>query len=274
MLKVFLIDHTPNPEKIITLAAKTCYSKLDISDINIGGEEEVSKFVQMLFDMDHLSPFEHISFIFGIEGISRACSHQLVRHRIGCSFSQKSQRYAPISLNAKGPNRFRFIIPESIKNSEYLIDYLELMERIQNFYNYMKDIPDEDRRYIFPNACETQIVVTMNARELLHFFNVRCCNRAQWEIREMANQMLNIVKNIAPNIFEFAGPNCVKLGYCPEGKMTCGQSFKKINEKIKETKKEKKIVNVSIDTEYRDECLEKLKKLKEEHKPTNEWDDQ
>ena len=256
MSKVFLISHTPEPEKVVALAAKTCYSKMDISDINIGDDKEVSKFIRMLFNLNHLSPFEHALFTFGIEEISRACSHQLVRCRI-CSFSQKSQRYAPIPINSKTTNRFNFVIPQSIEKSEYYQRYLDLMTNIQKFYDEMGDIPDEDKRYIFPNACETQLVMTMNARELLHFFNIRTCRRSQWEIREMANKMLKIVKTIAPNIFENAGPNCVQLGFCPEGKMSCGQ----VN-KIKEELKKKKILNITVDKEERDKALKKIREIR------------
>ena len=256
MSKVFLISHTPEPEKVVALAAKTCYSKEDIENIVIDDEEEVTKFINILRQMGHLSPFEHTSFTFGIEEISRACSHQLVRCRI-CSFSQKSQRYSPVSLDSKTTNRFNFVIPPSIKDSNYYQRYLDLMTNIQKFYDEMKDIPDEDKRYIFPNACETQLVMTMNARELLHFFNVRTCQRSQWEIREMANKMLSILKGIAPNIFENAGPNCVQLGFCPEGKMSCGRASK-----IKEELKEKKILNITVDKEERDKALEKIREIR------------
>ncbi|MCL0086424.1 FAD-dependent thymidylate synthase, partial [Thermodesulfovibrionales bacterium] len=171
-------------------------------------------------------PLEHASFTFAIEGISRACSHQLVRHRIA-SYSQQSQRY--VSEEAG----FDYVIPPVIKEDEDLKRRFEdLMAESQEAYNYTvgrlreKGIKGEsanqDARFILPNAAETKIMVSMNARELLHFFRVRCCNRAQWEIREMAVEMLRLVKKTAPLIFSKAGPECL-YSPCPEGEYTCGK---------------------------------------------------
>lgn len=219
MAEVFLIEYTPNPELVITKAAKLCYSPASIEDmIKKINDEDISKFIQILFRMNHLSPFEHANFTFGLK-CSRACSHQWVRSRIA-SHSQKSQRYV-------NEDQFKYITPPSINNSIYKGKYNEIMKEIQNFYNSMENIPNEDKRFVLPNACETQIITTMNARELIHFFSVRCCNRSQWEIRSIARKMLYLVRQVAPNIFGNAGPNCLTKN-CPEGKMTCG--------KLKETR--------------------------------------
>lgn len=241
MLKVELLRYTPQGEKLIASAAKLCYSAVGIEEIEEGlNEENVESFLNMLVDLGHESPIEHISFTFGVEGISRTLTHQLVRHRIA-SYSQQSQRYVKLS-------NFEYIIPPSIEND---IDakkiFIEAMEKDTKYYNelvgilyekhlkrYIKDGLSqkkaknkaekeaiEDARYVFPNACETKIIFTMNARTLLNFFRLRTCNRAQWEIRNLAIEMLKCVKGVYPNLFKNAGPGCVR-GACPEGEMTCG----------------------------------------------------
>ncbi len=180
---------------------------------------EQTDFIQKLIGMGHFSVFEHISFSFGIEGVSRALTHQLVRHRLA-SYSQKSQRYV------KAGAEFPYIIPHTIKNnSEALEIFNNAMSQIAECYNKLSalDIPSEDARYVLPNACETKIIVTMNARELLHFFALRSCNRAQWEIRELSDKMLALCYDTAPAVFEKAGPGCCNKG-CTEGKFTCGQA--------------------------------------------------
>jgi thymidylate synthase (FAD) len=226
-LKVILLRYTPNPEETIAMAAKLCYSPSDIESLKEKIETKDQKaFVERLMKMGHLSPIEHPSFTFAIEGISRACSHQLVRHRLA-SYSQQSQRY--VSEEAG----FDYVIPPLIKEDEELRGYFErFMAEAQKAYNHIvkrlneKGIKGEsanqDARFVLPNAAETKIIVTMNARELLHFFRQRCCYRAQWEIRQMAEQMLTLVKEVAPVIFEKAGPACIK-GPCPEGEYTCGK---------------------------------------------------
>ncbi len=220
-MKVTLITHTPEPEKVIASAAKLCYSSSDIANLMSGlTEEKIEKFIKKLTDLGHQSPLEHCSFTFGIEGISRALTHQLVRHRMA-SYSQKSQRYVKEGC-------FEYITPKTIKNDDFLyLEYVRLMKDIQDFYDsaIQRGIPNEDARFVLPNACETKIVMTMNIRTLLHFFEERCCNRAQWEIRYMADMMLDICKDIAPNIFSKAGASCVR-GKCKEGKMSCGQPRK------------------------------------------------
>lgn len=223
---------------MVAQAARLCYSPAsrEIGDLQKQiTDNDQTKFVDKLADMQHLSPFEHISFTFGVEGVSRACSHQLVRHRLA-SYSQQSQRYVNECC-------FDYVVPVSIKkNKKLLLEAIasadegmmvevsgdrwfeDRMDKIQGFYNELLNagIPAEDARFVLPNACETKIIITMNARELLHFFKVRCCNRAQWEIRAMAIEMLKLAKSVAPTIFKRAGPGCV-AGECPEGKMSCGK---------------------------------------------------
>lgn len=242
-LKVNLIAYTPDAEKIVASAAKLCYSSVGVEEISKKLDDaSTEKFLNMLISLGHESPIEHINFTFAVEGISRACSHQLVRHRIA-SYSQQSQRYVRL-------NQFEYVVPPAIlENEEALSLFIEAMKKDQGYYDRISAILKEqhkvklisegedekvaerkaekmaieDARYVFPNACETKIVFTMNARTLLHFFNHRCCQRAQWEIREMANEMLKQVKKVAPTIFKYAGPSCVK-GACKEGSMTCGKA--------------------------------------------------
>ena len=216
-MKVTLITYTPEPEKVIASAAKLCYSPSNIETLMNGlTPEKIESFIKKLTDLGHQSPLEHCTFTFGIEGVSRALSHQLVRHRIA-SYSQKSQRYVKEGM-------FEYIIPPSIaENKADLSMFEETMFRCQQAYDYLleRDIPAEDARFVLPNACETKLIMTMNIRSLLHFFDERCCNRAQWEIRQMADMMLDICKEVAPNIFAKAGASCVR-GKCKEGTMCCG----------------------------------------------------
>ena len=233
-LKVLLIEHTPNPEVMIAKAAKLCYSAVGIDKMNESMDSESTlEFINMLISMGHESPTEHVTFTFAVEGVSRSLTHQLVRHRIA-SYSQQSQRYVKL-------DQFEYIIPPEIeKDSRAKALYLEAMESSQRAYNGISDILKtkytaegmkqgaaekkaiEDARYVFPNACETKIIVTMNVRSLLNFFHHRCCNRAQWEIRGLAFEMLKLVKQVSPAIFKYAGPSCMS-GPCPEGNMTCGR---------------------------------------------------
>jgi thymidylate synthase (FAD) len=245
-LKVKLLSHTPEPEKLVATAAKLCYSSSDIETLRDGlTDDKIESFIDMLTSIGHESVMEHVSFTFGIEGVSRACTHQLVRHRIA-SYSQKSQRYV-------NENGFEFITPPSIEElPEAKLEYDRVIAEITDSYAKIAELltekhtkklieqgidektahskasklANEDARFLLPNACETKIVVTMNVRSLFNFFRHRCCNRAQWEIRAVANEMLRQCLEIAPHIFSHAGPSCVAEGKCPEGKMTCG----KINE--------------------------------------------
>lgn len=235
-MKVTLLSHTPEPEKLIATAAKLCYSSSDIDHLMEGlTPDKVDSFINMLMEIGHESPIEHVTFTFGIEGISRACSHQLVRHRIA-SYSQKSQRYV-------NETQFEYVTPPSIKKRHELRDMFdEKMRDIQKAYTEMKILlknalieedgmdpkvaekaANEDTRFLLPNACCTSIIVTMNIRSLFNFFKHRCCNRAQWEIRAVANEMWQLCMDVAPNIFQHAGPDCVTKGKCPEGKMSCGK---------------------------------------------------
>lgn len=239
-LKVILLRHTPEPEETVAMAAKLCYSPSDIESLKDRvAKKDQRDFVKKLMDMGHMSPIEHPSFTFAIEGISRACSHQLVRHRLA-SYSQQSQRYV------SEESGFDYIIPPIIKEDKELRAYFEaVMEQAQKAYNHIVksleskgikgEAANQDARFVLPNAAETKIIVTMNARELLHFFRQRCCLRAQWEIRQMAEEMLRLVKDVAPIIFDKAGPACVK-GPCPEGKYTCGK-IKEVRERYKQIKK-------------------------------------
>lgn len=250
-MKVELLNYTHDGEMTIAQAGKLCYSPVGVDEIKEGlDEESIGKYVEMLANLGHYSPLEHVSFTFAIEGVSRTLTHQLVRHRLA-SYSQQSQRYVKL-------DSFEYIIPPSIEeNEEAKQIFIEAMEADRLAYNKIVDAifeknyeamlvkgysekkarsqaekaSIEDARYVFPNACETKIVVTMNARTLLHFFNVRTCNRAQWEIREMATQMLKLVKGIYPALFKNAGPGCVS-GPCPEGSMTCGD-IQEVREKFR-----------------------------------------
>lgn len=240
-MKVELLRYTPDGEKLIASAAKLCYSDSSIEEIEEGlTEDKVESFLQMLVDLGHESPIEHISFTFGAEGVSRTLTHQLVRHRIA-SYSQQSQRYVKLS-------NFEYVIPPEIeKDEEAKAIFVEAMEKDSLYYNKLVGIlyekhlnryladglserkakskaekeAIEDARYVFPNACTSKIVYTMNARVLLNFFKLRACNRAQWEIRELAIEMLKLVQDIYPTLFKNAGPGCLR-GACPEGAMTCG----------------------------------------------------
>jgi thymidylate synthase (FAD) len=226
-VKVILLSHTPNPEATIAMAAKLCYSPSDIESLKEKtAAKDQKSFVDKLMKMGHMSPIEHASFTFAVEGISRACSHQLVRHRLA-SYSQQSQRY--VSEEAG----FDYVIPQTIRGDAELEKYfIEFMAKAQKAYNQIVkklnkkgvsgEAANQDARFVLPNAAETKIMITMNARELLHFFRQRCCNRAQWEIRAMAIDMLKLVKSIAPTVFSGSGPGCVS-GPCPEGEYTCGK---------------------------------------------------
>jgi thymidylate synthase (FAD) len=220
MNNVTLIEHTPNPELTVALAARLCYSPSSISDLREKLEaSDIEAFLDKIMLLGHHSVLEHASFTFGIEGISRVTTHQLVRHRIA-SFSQQSQRYV------SNKEDFTSIMPDTIaENPDARQIFAFMSETVHKAYAQLVElgIPAEDARYILPNATETKIIMTMNARELLHFFTLRCCQRAQWEIRQMSVEMLRLVKKIAPVIFREAGPGCV-CGPCPEGRFCCGQT--------------------------------------------------
>ncbi len=242
-MKVTLLAHTPDPEKLIACSAKLCYSPSSIAETNKKlTDENIKSFIKMLAAMGHESPLEHISFTFGIEGVSRALLAQITRHRIA-SYSVQSQRYVQ-NFN------FEYVIPTEIESiPEAKEEFLTALNESQNHYNKIttilkkkhvnslvesgadKQIAEktaekmaiEDARYVLPNACATKIICTFNARSLINFFEHRCCNRAQWEIRDLATEMLKLVRQKAPNVFACAGPACFNKP-CPEGKMSCGKT--------------------------------------------------
>lgn len=251
MMHVELLAHTPEPERVVAAAAKLCYSRTGASDLSEALDaSSISKFLTILGELGHESPLEHMSFTFAIEGVSRVLTHQLVRHRIA-SYSQQSQRYVRL-------DHFEYITPPEIAKDEAATALFQAsMAAAQKSYDALVEIlkpkiearmiaegvsPQkaaqsaeksaiEDARFVFPNACETKIVVTMNARSLMNFFRHRCCERAQWEIRALATEMLRLVRQIAPSVFAQAGPACVS-GPCSEGVMTCGKIVE-IREKFK-----------------------------------------
>lgn len=217
-MNVELIQYTPDPEKVIAAAARLCYSPDPVPELlEKLDDKKVADFVQKLRSMGHLSPFEHVSFQFSIDGVSRALSHQLVRHRIA-SYSQRSQRY----VKEEG---FEYVTPPSIRRNPQALERFErIMADLQSEYQeLLKVAPAEDARYILPNACTTSLMATFNARSLMNFFEHRACMRAQWEIRNLAEKMLELVQEVAPNVFGQAGPTCVSQGVCHEGAMSCGR---------------------------------------------------
>lgn len=243
MLKVTLLAYTPEPEKVVASAAKLCYSSAGIDEIAEGlTPEKTASYVSMIASLGHASTIEHVSFTFGIEGVSRTFLAQVTRHRLA-SFSVKSQRYVEES-------DFEYVIPPEIEAvPEAKEEFITAMEEDRHHYEKIsalltekhkrelmesgksekeansaaKKMSNEDARFVLPNACETKMICTFNARELLHIFSLRCCNRAQWEIRAVANRMLELVRPVAPDLFSAAGPSCVR-GACAEGKMSCGRA--------------------------------------------------
>ncbi len=224
---VKLLSMTENATELIYAAFRQCYytgfvademwKKLQNNEID---KETQESFIQNIISSGHTSPIEHVQFTFAVEGISRSLSHQLVRHRIA-SHSQQSMRYVDL-------NDFNYIIPESIKNNTILNEeFINLINQIKNFYELATKtykIKAEDARYILSQATETKVVMSFNCRSLINFFNERCCMRSQWEIRDMANQMLKICQDKVPSIFKYAGAKCESLGYCPEiKKFNCGR---------------------------------------------------
>lgn len=218
-MQVELLYHTPDPERAIATAARLCYAPVGASELmETMSEERVRSVLSTIMGSGHFSTLEHASYTFAVDGVSRALTHQLVRHRIA-SFNQQSQRYV----------KFKGDIP-MVKPASVAADpecnrlFDEAAAAVAEAYRALvaAGIPAEDARYLLPNACETKIVITMNVRELLHFFELRCCNRAQWEIRAVADEMLRLVLPLAPHIFASAGPRCL-VGPCPEGRMCCGK---------------------------------------------------
>ncbi len=219
-MRVILIQHTPEPERTVALAARLCYSPTGIDELrNRIDASDITAFIDKIMSLGHHSVLEHASFSFGVEGISRVTSHQLVRHRVA-SYSQQSQRYV------SHVEAFDAVVPPTIAaNPAAAARFTQAIQDAHRAYGDLvaAGIEPEDARYLLPNATETKLVITMNARELLHFFRLRCCERAQWEIRAMATEMLRLVHVLAPVIFKDAGPGCV-AGPCPEGAFCCGKT--------------------------------------------------
>ena len=223
-MQVELLYHTPDPERAIATAARLCYAPVGAKELmETMPPERVSSVLTTIMKSGHFSTLEHASYTFAIDGVSRALTHQLVRHRLA-SFNQQSQRYVKFGADLE------VVKPATIAESDEANAVFDgIIEATKAAYAELMElgIPAEDARYVLPNAAETKIVVTMNVRELLHFFELRCCNRAQWEIREMAHRMLELVRPTAPFVFADAGAGCVR-GACPEGKMACGMPFERV----------------------------------------------
>ena len=223
-MHVELLYHTPDPERAIATAARLCYAPVGAAELmETMPEDRVRSVLSTVIKSGHLSTLEHASYTFAVDGVSRALTHQLVRHRIA-SFNQQSQRYV------KFTDGVPVVKPGTVAaNEEAGRIFDETVDAIEAADARLLElgIPAEDARYLLPNAAESKIVITMNVRELLHFFSLRCCNRAQWEIREMAHRMLELARPTAPYIFMDAGAGCVR-GACPEGKMTCGNPYPKV----------------------------------------------
>lgn len=218
-MKVKLLAYTKDPEQIVAAAIRQCYASVGPAELKKKIDKETrERLIKQVLASGHTSTLEHASFTFGVEGIARVSEIQLIRHRVGCSYSIQSGRYVK-----RGDAKF--VIPQSIKNDkEILPKYKKILKEVQSLYNEMTDkgIKAEDARYLQPQSLQTKIVVTMNARALLHFFELRCCKRAQWEIQQLANLMLKEVKKVAPIIFEKAGASCVTQKICWEGERSCG----------------------------------------------------
>ena len=225
-LKVMLLRATPDPDEVVALGARLCYAQADLDTLRERVEtHDQQKYIAGVMERGHLSVTEHASFTFAVEGVSRALLAQLTRHRIA-SFSVQSQRYVSMT------DGFDFVVPPSISalGEEEEAEFIRQMDTMHKWYcqwqdklGGAKEKSNEDARFVLPNAAATRLLVTMNARELIHFFELRCCNRAQWEIREMAWKMLAECRKAAPALFAGAGPACLS-GPCPEGKATCGKA--------------------------------------------------
>jgi thymidylate synthase (FAD) len=223
-MQVSLLYHTPNPERAVATAARLCYAPLGAAELMESmSDERAGKVLATIMKSGHFSTLEHASYTFAVDGVSRALTHQLVRHRLA-SYNQQSQRYVTFSAEPE------VVLPQTVaSDAEALSAFNTAIDVAYATYAQLVEagIPAEDARYVLPNACVTKIVVTMNIRELLHFFEVRCCHRAQWEIQELAHRMLELVEPTAPYLFLDAGAAC-RRGPCAEGKMTCGDPFERV----------------------------------------------
>ncbi|MFQ5574740.1 MAG: FAD-dependent thymidylate synthase [Terriglobia bacterium] len=226
-MKVTLVEHTPDPESLVAAAGRSCYGRKSTAELKGSlSADDKKRLLKLLLSGGHHSPIEHASFTFGIEGISRSCSHQLVRHRLA-SYSQQSQRYV-------GADNLSFIVPPAIEGDDELERFfVGEMDKIGESYEKLAaaleekgrtpEQAKEDARFLLPNAAETKIAMTMNARELVQAANLRMCLRAQWEIRRLFSAMKKEVKEVAPTFARYMVPKCdpLILGYCPEGKLAC-----------------------------------------------------
>ena len=223
-MNVELLQYPENPERAVATAARLCYAPVGAKELmETMPPERIQSVLSTIMKSGHFSTLEHVSYTFAVDGVSRALTHQMVRLRLA-SFNQQSQR------NVKFTKGVETVKPHTVEDDEEASKVFdEAIEAVIEGYQKLLEmgIPAEDARYLLPNAAETKIVITMNIRELLHFFSLRCCNRAQWEIRELAHKMLELVKPTAPYIFMDAGAPCVR-GNCPEGKMTCGNPYPKV----------------------------------------------
>ncbi|NCC56888.1 MAG: FAD-dependent thymidylate synthase [Synergistales bacterium] len=224
-MSVRLLAHTPDAARVVAAAARLCYSDATALSLMEGLDEtKASAFLAHLNRSGHFSPFEHASFTFAVDGISRVCSHQLVRHRLA-SYSQQSQRYVEMGS-------VRVVLPPSVAgDAEASRVFLEAAAAAHEAYAKLVALgfPKEDARYLLPHGWETRLVVTMNARELHHFFSLRLCRRAQWEIRDLAREMLRLVLAVAPSLFSLSGPSCVVRGVCGEER-PCGRPYASVEE--------------------------------------------
>ena len=212
-MKVELLSFTPDADILSAAAAKLTHSSSSFEVLRTADCHELNDILRHVIQLGHQSVVEHASYTFGISEVSRALTHQLVRHRIA-SYSQQSQRYVKAKV--------QYIIPPSIKRAELDHQYMQVMDTAWKAYDEIKQkVPLEDARYVLPNAACTAIMVTMNARSLLNFFELRCCLHAQWEIRALAWKMLRLVREVTPVIFEQAGPPCKTRQVCPMDQTTC-----------------------------------------------------
>ncbi len=223
-MKVALVCHTLSPEEVVALGARLCYSKARVDDLltRVSAADQTA-FVERIMKMGHDSVLEHASFTFGIEGVSRVLLAQITRHRLA-SFSVQSQRYVSYE---KG---FGYVIPPKIEalGDEAVAEFERQMDQMHEWYTGWQqrlekgEGGNEDARFVLPGACETRMMVTMNVRELRHFFALRMCSRAQWEIRALATEMHRLCMEVATALFADAGPGCLR-GACPEGEKSCGR---------------------------------------------------
>jgi thymidylate synthase (FAD) len=217
-MKVNLLAYTPNPERVVAAAARCCYSNDDPDELMDGmTDEKAATFVEKLAELHHESPMEHVSFTFSISGVSRSLLAQISRHRLA-SFSVRSQRYCDMG-------QADYVTPPALQGDMQACFEGSMVGSAIVYKELLVDgAKKEDARFVLPEATCTAMVVTMNARELLHFFSLRMCCHAQWEIQQVANEMCKLVKQVAPNLFAKAGAACQQLGYCPEGRRSCGKA--------------------------------------------------